>query len=425
MAKLQLALDFIELDRAIAVAKAAEKYVDWIEAGTPLIKSCGLDCVRKLKKEFPEKKILADMKIMDTGALEVEIAAKAGADLVTVMGAADISTIREAIESGSRFGTEVVVDLLGVSPSRIKEIAMLSPAYLCLHIGIDQQMTGGSVLSAIHNLPKGIPFCASGGLTKDTVGSAAKSGADVIVVGGAITKASDPSSAAREIRAAIDTHQSKHVKKESVTSILAKASTPNISDAMQRKGECTSFPIVLNFNPKDPKAEKIIGRALTVRTFDGDWAKPVEAIDLATNDTILVISASGCEKAIFGGLAAESAVQKKIKAVIIDGACRDIDEILSLPLPLFAKVSCPTAGEPKGLGEINSEIVCGGAKVRTGDLIVIDATGIVVIPHEREYEIANRAVDVAEKEERLRAEIRAGSTLSKVLKLARWEIPCA
>ncbi len=77
---LQVALDFVDLPRALEVAReAVAGGVDWIEAGTPLIKAEGLNAVRALKAEFPDKVIVADMKTMDAGRTEVEYAAKAGA----------------------------------------------------------------------------------------------------------------------------------------------------------------------------------------------------------------------------------------------------------------------------------------------------------------------------------------------------------
>ena len=81
----------------------------------------------------------------------------------------------------------------------------------------------------------------------------------------------------------------------------------------------------------------------------------------------------------------------------------------------------PNAGEPKGFGEIGAEITCGGICVREGDWIVGDDSGVVVIPQEKAVEIANRAIDVHERENRLREEIKRGSTLSKVLRLKKWE----
>jgi len=85
-AVLQVALDLLDLSRALQIAhEAVLGGVDWIEAGTPLIKSEGMHAIRALRKEFPESTLVADMKIADTGALEVEMAAKAGADIVCIL----------------------------------------------------------------------------------------------------------------------------------------------------------------------------------------------------------------------------------------------------------------------------------------------------------------------------------------------------
>ncbi|MBU4148932.1 MAG: orotidine 5'-phosphate decarboxylase, partial [Candidatus Omnitrophica bacterium] len=70
---LQVALDFVNLKRALKCAgEAVAGGVDWLEAGTPLIKSEGLSAVRELRRMFPRKTIVADMKIMDAGRVEVE-----------------------------------------------------------------------------------------------------------------------------------------------------------------------------------------------------------------------------------------------------------------------------------------------------------------------------------------------------------------
>ena len=112
---LQVALDFMHLKRAMLAAKeAVAGGADWVEAGTPLIKSEGVEVVRTLRKAFPDRVIVADLKTMDTGALEVEIAAKAGANVVTVMGVTDDATIAEAVKAARRYGAKVMVDLMRV-----------------------------------------------------------------------------------------------------------------------------------------------------------------------------------------------------------------------------------------------------------------------------------------------------------------------
>jgi 3-hexulose-6-phosphate synthase/6-phospho-3-hexuloisomerase len=107
--------------------------------------------------------------------------------------------------------------------------------------------------------------------------------------------------------------------------------------------------------------------------------------------------------------------------VVIDGAARDVDAIVEMGFPCFSRHIAPNAGEPKGYGGIGHEIICGGVSVRTGDWIIGDESGVVVVPQENAVEVANRAVDVSEREERLREEIKQGGTLSSVLRLEDWE----
>ena len=107
--------------------------------------------------------------------------------------------------------------------------------------------------------------------------------------------------------------------------------------------------------------------------------------------------------------------------MVVDGAVRDVDEIRTLNYPIFSSGITPNASDPKGKGEINCEITCGGQTVRSGDYIVGDESGVVVIPKERAYEIARRAKEVEKMESRLYEEIRRGKTLSQVMNLKKWE----
>jgi len=424
---LQVALDFENLSRALQAAReAVEGGADWIEAGTPLIKSEGLDAVRELKKAFKDHRIVADMKVMDTGAFEVEIAAKAGADLVTVLGTADDDTIADAVRGGEKYGAEVVVDLLNVADpiARTRRVAELGAAAVCWHVGIDMQMAGKTPFEVLGDLVTAapIPVAVAGGLNSESVATAARAGARILIVGGAITKSPDIRDATRRIRQAIDTQSevaSEHFKRfgeADVRSAFLKVSTPNISDALQRHGALHGLHAHL-----PTPTSKIAGPAVTVVTRDGDWAKPVEAIDRAAAGDVVVVDAGGGTTAIWGELASWSAHGKGVQGVVIDGAVRDLDAILELGFPVFSRHVSPNAGEPKGHGEIGVEVVVGGQRVRPGDWIVGDASGLVVIARERVAEVANRSLDVLEHENRVREEIRRGSTLGKVQKLERWE----
>ncbi len=426
-AVLQVALDFENLSRAIQAAReAVEGGAQWVEAGTPLIKSEGLEAVRELKRNFKDKRIVADMKVMDTGGFEVEIAAKAGADIVTVLGASDDGTIAEAVRAGEKYGVEVMVDLLAVPdmPARAVRARELGASMVCLHVGIDQQMKGEDPFEILRDLVarSPLPVAVAGGINSETAAKAVSAGAQVVIVGGAITKSPKMADATRAILQAMETGQAvsselfhRYGEKE-IREAFSKVSSPNVTDALQRKGAMHGILPRL----KDPRI-KVVGTAVTVRTLDGDWAKPVESIDRAGPGDVIVIDAGGGTTGLWGELASWSAHVRGVAGVVIDGAARDIDSILDLGLPLFSRHIASDAGEPKGHGEIGVEITCGGQHVRPGDWIVGDASGVVVVPRERAQEIANRALDVLEHENRVREEIKRGSTLSKVQQLERWE----
>jgi len=89
-----------------------------------------------------------------------------------------------------------------------------------------------------------------------------------------------------------------------------------------------------------------------VRTYPGDWAKPVEAIDIAERGDVIVIDAGGVRPAVWGELATHSAIQKGLAGTVIDGALRDTYDICKLKFPAFSRLIAPNAGEPKGFGEI-------------------------------------------------------------------------
>lgn len=420
---LQTALDLTEGDRALQIAaEAVRGGTDWIEAGTPLVKSEGMNIIRTLRKAFPDKHIVADLKTSDTGGLEVEMAAKAGADVVCILASADDAVIRDALRGAALYGVELMADMMNVKnpAARAKELAEMGVQIINAHVGIDQQMEGKNPLDLLEEIGKlGVKVAAAGGLTAETAAEAAAAGADIVIVGASIVKAADAEKAAREVRNAIDSP--KVVKKVTesldaqIRKLLEEVTAPNVTDAMYRKGSMTGLSVI--HSPK-----KMIGKAVTVQTFGGDWSKPVQAIDVCKEGEVLVIgNDQRCDIAPWGELATHSACIKGLAGIIIDGAVRDWDDIIEMDIPVYAKSVQPNAGEPKGFGEINAEISCCGQSVKPGDWIIGDKSGVVVIPKERAYEIARRAVEVHHTEIRIRAEIEKGGTLGSLQQLLRWE----
>jgi 3-hexulose-6-phosphate synthase / 6-phospho-3-hexuloisomerase len=422
---LQVALDEMNLPRALQIAQeAVTGGADWIEAGTPLIKSEGMNAVRELRKAFPRNEIVADMKTMDTGAYETEMACKAGASVVMILAAADDGTIRDAVKAARKYGAKLSVDMLGVQDwvARAKECEALGVDLINVHVGVDQQMAGQNPLARLKAVAKAVrvPLQVAGGLNSETVPKVVSAGASVVIVGGAIIKAQNVTDATRRIKKtmtsmkALPTELYKRYSQDDLAQAFKKVSSSNVSDAMHRKGA------MFGLNPIQ-QGGKAVGRAVTVHTVNGDWAKPVEAIDVAGPGEVLVINVDGGNIAVWGELASWSAKVRGIEGIVVDGAVRDVDDIRAMGLPIWTRHIVPNAGEPKGFGEIGSEIRCGGQTVRNGDWIVADDMGVVVVPQEEAQELANRALDVKEHENRLREEIQRGSSLSKVTRLRKWE----
>lgn len=424
--RLQLALDEINSAQALRVAKEACKNgaVDLIEAGTPLIKSEGLEIVRRLKQEFPKAAIVADMKTMDAGRLEVEIAAKSGASLVMVLGAASESTLRDAIEAGRNYGVGVGIDLVQVADyvGLAKKAAEWGAALVSVHCPIDQQMQGMSPFAKLREVAAAvsIPVAVAGGINSETAAEAVASGASIVVVGGAITKAVDACAAADAVKLAMSTGRAvatdlfKRGTSADIREIFGKVSTPNISDAMHRGGALSA---ISSLSP----GMRMIGPVVTVRTYPGDWAKPVQAITEAKEGEVIVVDARNLGPAVWGELATESCLQRKLAGVVVWGGVRDVDAIRTLGFPTFSSLRMPNAGEPKGFGEINVPIVIDGQRVEPGDWAIGDDSGVVIVPAAKAVEIANRAMDVFERENRLRKEIRNSRSLAEVAELLRWE----
>lgn len=421
---MQVALDEVNLPRALTIAaEAVEGGADYIEAGTPLIKSEGMSAIRALKKDFKDMVIVADMKTMDTGAIEVEMAAKAGASIVAILGASHDSTIMDALRSARKYGVRLMADLINIADpaGRAKKLQDIGVDIIGVHVGIDQQMVGEDPLEVLRKVRDAVtlPVAVAGGLDADSAERAVAAGADIVIIGGSIIRSKDVTGSARKIRESIDKKATAHVDvkrdlEKEIREIFFKVSTPNISDAMHRA------PAMRDIRPLY-EGIKIAGKAVTVQTFEGDWAKPVEASDVAGPGEIIVIYNGSRYVAPWGELASRGCQQKGIAGVVIDGAIRDVDDIKRIKFPAFASATVPNAGDPKGMGEINSEIICGGIKVKPGDWIIGDDNGVMVVPHEMAYEVARRALEVFKSEERVRTEIERGKTLSQVVDLYKWE----
>jgi 3-hexulose-6-phosphate synthase len=206
---IQLALDSLDYDTTVNLAKIAHRYVDIIEIGTPCLKVNGLALVKDLKARFPTKLLFVDLKTMDAGYYEAEPFFKAGADITTVLGTADLDTIKGVIAVANKYGKNAQVDLINVADKAAcaRAAAAAGAHIIGVHTGIDQQIAGQTPfadLAALLALGLNVKTSVAGGIKQSTVQDVVKAGASIVVVGGAITGAKDPAKAASEIRDLVD-----------------------------------------------------------------------------------------------------------------------------------------------------------------------------------------------------------------------------
>ena len=198
---LQVALDLVDMNRVAEVLAGLPQNDHLIiEAGTPLIKRFGLEVIGEIRKLRPNAFIIADMKILDTGNLEARMAADASADAVVISGLAPASTMEKAIAEAKKTGIYSIVDMLNVNdPVKVIKGLKVKPDIVELHRAIDADDTAHAWgdIPALKKAAGGkLIVATAGGIRVDVVRDAVRAGADIIVVGRAITASKDVHTAA-------------------------------------------------------------------------------------------------------------------------------------------------------------------------------------------------------------------------------------
>lgn len=206
--KLQLALDELNLIDALRFTDRIAEYIDIIEIGTPFVMDEGMRGVREFRRFFPDKEILADLKIMDGGHLEAGYAYEAGADYATVLGVSDILTIKGALKAAKEYDKKLVVDMICVQDlvTRIAQLEEIGVDYLAVHTGADAQAEGREPiqdLKVMTECAKKTPIAVAGGINSKTIEKYVALKPEIIIVGSAIGHAEDPLAEAKAIKTAL------------------------------------------------------------------------------------------------------------------------------------------------------------------------------------------------------------------------------
>lgn len=212
--------------------------------------------------------------------------------------------------------------------------------------------------------------------------------------------------------------------RESIIERLAKLDTCAVSDGMDRLGlKGATFGV----RPMWP-CPKVAGRAVTMKIKPVGLEKPKQHLGTAAivaanpGDIIVVDNGGRPDTSCWGGLLSLAAKAKGISGVVIDGACRDIDESRDVGFPVYGRRVVPMTARGRVMEEsFNQEIQFAGVQVHPGDLILADGSGVVVIPRAKEEEVVKEAEAVAATEAKMADGIRRGMSVLDVLEQLGYE----
>ena len=165
-------------------------------------------------------------------------------------------------------------------------------------------------------------------------------------------------------------------KKITEKNLEKKESSDNVSDAMKNIFNISG--VIEGIKPID-NSFKVVGRIRTAQTDSNDWGTLIKAIYECKEDEILFVKCSDDKKAVWGEMASTAALKNKLKATVIFGASRDTNEIKDLGYKVFSKTTRSNAGLPSYEGTIGEDIIIDDRIIKTGDLLIGDSDGVVIV----------------------------------------------
>ena len=168
---------------------------------------------------------------------------------------------------------------------------------------------------------------------------------------------------------------------------------------------------------------RLFGEAMTVKekvgdfgTFSSEDFAIGQIIDMAEPGNVIAIDEGGAACSTWGGMATLAAKQKGIQGIVVDGGVRDLEEIIEIDFPVFARYLVPSTGRSRlKVESINTSIVVDGVHVEPGDIIVGDGTGIVSIPAKHMYDIFTLAESFSKDDARAEIDIQNGLSFTEAM----------
>lgn len=201
--KVQVAIDRVELDKAIALVEKFNGVADIIEIGTSLIKDYGLLNLKKLPLKATNSLILGDIKTNDEGTYEFTMGYNQGFDILTVMGSSSLETLQKCYDVSKEYNKKMMIDLLECSYEKIKEISRFDEAIYCLHTSVDKN-NSNNIIDELREFKLKFPniknIAIAGGINLEIIKKFKSEDINIVVIGSSITAAKDPMKVLNEIK---------------------------------------------------------------------------------------------------------------------------------------------------------------------------------------------------------------------------------
>ena len=396
--KLQATLDFLHLEDALFCAEQSiAGGVDILEIGALLIKNTGLNSVRIFRDRFPQISLIVDCKTIDADSQEIKAVAEAGADGITIAGGIRTGNWQKCQEQAKKHSLQVLLDFRNFSPKflpdQIKLAADASLVLIDFNSDVDSALIVLQEISSLIATPMAIVDIPP---ETETLAKAISLGCQTIVIPFRHGQSQNTRQQAQQMREAMNIAE-KDANVGSIDAYSEQILTGKLDQVMPAQ-VCAVYhaPCFLERVYPLHRFTKIFGQAATIKVWPGNQIAVAEFLLQVEPGKIVVVDAGGQGGAVWGALAMEIALRKKLAGAVVYGAISDVNLLRSKAFPCYTTSITCVPGISAGAALTNIPVRIGDVVVNPEDWLLGDDSGIVCLPQFKAFTIADRAWRLAQ-----------------------------